>query len=118
MRNRHRVVWTKGMFLTPQHFQTQDQFFADAMQFRFGASQFANWGVVELDIDSEALANGLFRLNRAIGILPDGEPFDIPESDDMPPSRGVAGHFPPSVDSLDVFLAIAETRPRARNRSE
>ena len=84
MKNRHRVVWTKGMFLTPQHFQTQDQFFEDALQFRFSASHFANWGVTELNIDSEALANGLFRLINGCGIMPDGEPFDIPEIDELP----------------------------------
>jgi type VI secretion system protein ImpJ len=115
MKNRHRVVWTKGMFLTPQHFQTQDQFVEDALQFRFAASHYANWGVTELDIDSDGLGNGLFRLNRCGGIMPDGEPFDIPEADDLPPSRSVAEHFPPTRDSLDVFLAIPENRPRARN---
>ena len=77
MRNRHRVVWTKGMFLTPQHFQTQDQYLENALQFRFAASLFANWGVTGLNIDSEALGNGLFRVNDCKGILPDGEPFDI-----------------------------------------
>ncbi len=115
MKNRHRVVWTKGMFLTPQHFQTQDQFFEDALQFRFAASHFANWGVTELDIDSEALGNGLFRLNHASGIMPDGEPFDIPDTDEQPPSRSVVEHFPPTRDALDVFLAIPESRLRARN---
>jgi type VI secretion system protein ImpJ len=115
MKNRHRVVWTKGMFLTPQHFQTQDRFFEDALQFRFAASHYANWGVTELDIDSDALGNGLFRLNQCSGIMPDGEPFDIPEADELPPSRSVAEHFPPTRDSLDVFLAIPENRPRARN---
>jgi type VI secretion system protein ImpJ len=115
MKNRHGVVWTKGMFLTPQHFQTQDQFFEDALQFRFTASNYANWGVTGLDIDSEALGNGLFRLTRCIGIMPDGEPFDIPETDEMPPSRSVVDHFPPTRDSLDVFLGIPENRPRARN---
>jgi predicted component of type VI protein secretion system len=45
MKNRHRVVWTKGMFLTPQHFQIQDQFFEHNIQFRFAASHYANWGV-------------------------------------------------------------------------
>ena len=115
MKNRHRVVWTKGMFLTPQHFQTQDQFFESALQFRFAASQYANWGVTELSIDSEALANSLFRLNTCRGIMPDGEPFDVPETDEMPPSRSVADHFPPTRDSLDVFLGIPENRPRARN---
>jgi type VI secretion system protein ImpJ len=115
MGNRHRVVWTKGMFLTPQHFQIQDQFFEHSIQFRFAASNYANWGVTDLNIDSEALENGQFRLNKSSGIMPDGEPFDIPESDDPPPSRSIADHFPPNRESLDVFLAIPENRPRARN---
>src|SRR6266567_3675567 len=105
MRNRHRVVWTKGMFLTPQHFQTQDQFFEDALQFRFAASQYANWGVIALDIDSEALGTG-FRVNRCSGIMPDGETFDMPGTDETPASRSVTEHFPPNRDSLDVFLGI------------
>jgi type VI secretion system protein ImpJ len=105
------------MFLTPQQFQTQDQFFEDAIQFRWAASQFANWGVTDLDIDSEGLGNGLFRLAKCTGIMPDGEPFDIPDTDDLPPSRSVAEHFPPVRDSLDVYLGIPEIRPRARNVS-
>jgi type VI secretion system protein ImpJ len=117
MRNRHRVVWTKGMFLTPQQFQTQDRFFEDALQFRLAASQFANWGVTGLDIDADALGNGLFRLAKCTGIMPDGEPFDMPDTDELPPSRSVAEHFPPTRDTLDVFLGIPESRPRARNVS-
>lgn len=115
MKNRHRVVWTKGMFLTPQQFQTQDQFFEDNLQFRFAASQFANWGVTDLEIDSDALANGAFRLARCSGIMPDGEPFDMPDTDELPASRPVAEHFPPNRASLDIFLGIPESRPRARN---
>src|SRR5207248_1368309 len=115
MKNRHRVVWTKGMFLTPQHFQTQAQFLEDALQFRFAASHFANWGVTELDIDSDALGNGLFRLNKCAGIMPDGEPFDIPEVDEMPGSRSITEHFPPNRESVDIYLGIPEERPRARN---
>src|ERR1035437_8398010 len=117
MKNRHRVVWTKGMFLNPQQFQTQDQFFEDALQFRWAASQFANWGVTDLDIDSEGLGNGLFRLAKCSGIMPDGEAFDMPDTDELPPSRSVTEHFPPTRDSLDVFLGIPESRARARNVS-
>src|SRR5215813_10121809 len=115
MKSRHRVVWTKGMFLTPQHFQTQDQFFEDNLNFRFAASHFSNWGVTELKIDTEALENGTFRLAKCHGLMPDGEPFEIPGTDDMPASRSVVEHFPPTRDSLDVFLAIPENRPQARN---
>src|ERR1051325_4570001 len=110
MKNRHRVVWTKGIFLTPQHFQTQDRFFEEHLQFRFAASQFANWGVTELIVDSEALDNGQFRLIKCAGIMQDGESFDMPEADDNPPSRSVAEHFSPTQTSLDVYLAIPESR--------
>src|SRR5262249_25447995 len=103
------------MFLTPQHFQTQDQFLEDAIQFRFASSHYANWGVTELSIDSEALANGLVRVTRAAGIMPDGEPFDIPDIDEPPPSRTIDGHFAGTRESLDLFLAIPESRPRAKN---
>src|SRR5262245_40375565 len=115
MKNRHRVVWTKGMFLTPQHFQTQDQFFETNLNFRFAASQFANWGVTELKIDTEALENGQLRVAKCKGIMPDGETFETPGIDEMPPSRSVVEHFPPTRDTLDVFLAIPENRPQARN---
>ena len=27
MKHLQRVVWSKGMFLTPQHFQAQDEYF-------------------------------------------------------------------------------------------
>ena len=117
MRNRHRVVWTKGMFLVPQQFQTQDRYFESALQFRFAASCFANWGVTELEIDSDALQNGLFRLGKCAGVMPDGESFDMPDTDELPASRAVADHFPPTQALLDVFLGIPENRPRARNVS-
>jgi type VI secretion system protein ImpJ len=115
MKNEHRVVWNKGMFLTPQHFQTQDQFFQDALHFRCAASQFANWGVTELEIDRDAVANGLVRLIRARGILRDGEPFQMPEADELPPSRDIGAHFPETQRSLDVYLALPERRLHGRN---
>jgi type VI secretion system protein ImpJ len=115
MRNRHRVVWAQGMFLTPQHFQTLEQYLEHSFHFRFAASHFANWGVTELEIDQEALANGVFRLETCRGIMPDGEPVNIPDTDDPPASRTIGDHFPPNRDSLDVFLSLPESRTHARN---
>lgn len=115
MKNLRRIVWSKGMFLTPQHFQAQDSFLEDNLQFRFEASNFANWGVTDLGIDQESLTNGLFTLHHCRGILPDGLAFSIPETDEPPPGRTVAEHFPPTQESLDVYLAIPERRPRGKN---
>ena len=103
------------MFLNPQHFQTQDQYFEDAFQFRFAASNYANWGVTALDIDAEALAGGLFRLVEARGIMPDGLTFRMPDVDELPASRDVADFFSPMDKEIDVYLAIPEQRPQAAN---
>jgi type VI secretion system protein ImpJ len=115
MKRQPRVVWTKGMFLSPQHFQSQDQFFNDLIQFRFGASCFANYGLTVLRIDTESLANGICKIVEARGLLPDGEPFDMPESDELPPSREVAKLFSPDHEFIDVYLALPERKANARN---
>ena len=115
MKRQPRVVWTKGMFLSPQHFQAQDLYFEDVIHSRFGASHFANYGVTEIQIDRDAVANGLFKVMAARGVMPDGESFDMPGSDELPPSRQFAPHWPTSDETLDVFLSLPERRLNARN---
>jgi type VI secretion system protein ImpJ len=115
MKRQPRVVWTKGMFLAPQHFQSQDRYFEDLIHSRFAASNFANYGVTALQIDSDAIATGLFTLMSARGFMPDGEVFDMPSSDELPASRQFAPHWATSDEFLDVYLAIPERRLNARN---
>jgi type VI secretion system protein ImpJ len=115
MKNLRRVVWSKGMFLTPQHFQVHDNFLEESLQFRFNASLFANWGVLGLKVDQEALANGTFTLHYCRGILPDGLAFSCPDPDQLPSGRPIAEHFPPTEDSVDVYLAIPEYHPESVN---
>jgi type VI secretion system protein ImpJ len=115
MRNLRRVVWSKGMFLTPQHFQSQDNYFEDTLQFRFTASQYANWGITDVAIDEEALGNGQLTILRCRGLMPDGAAFHCPVTDDLPASRPVAPYFSATQDILDAFLALPERRPQGRN---
>lgn len=103
------------MFLVPQHFQAQDQYFEDLLRFRLSASLYANYGVTQLEIDAEALSNGLVKLNRARGVLPDGEMFDSPDSDELPDSRELTNRWPSDQETLDVFLSLPEWRTNSRN---
>jgi type VI secretion system protein ImpJ len=96
MKHLQRVVWSKGMFLTPQHFQAQDEYFEQHIQFRATASSSANWGLMGLAIDQEALSNGTFTIRHCRGILPDGLTFNIPEADNPPAGREIAYFFPPT----------------------
>src|SRR5258706_6930697 len=103
------------MFLTPQHFQAQDEYFEEHIQFRATASSSCNWGLTSLAIDLEALSNGIFTIRHCRGIFPDGLIFNIPEADEPPAGRELAEYFAPTEPELDVFLALPEAKPRGKN---
>ena len=84
MNKPHKVVWTKGMFLMPQHFQAQEEYLEQALHFRATASIFANWGFSRLGVDEASLANGLFTLRYCEGIFPDGLAFQANLIDNLP----------------------------------
>ena len=117
MRQLQPVIWSKGTFLTPQHLQVQDRFIESALEFKLNALKFCPWGFRDLQINQEALAAGNFSISRAVGILSDGLPFDIPDSDPAPDSKPLAPFFEPQQDSLDVYLAIPQYHEHGRNIS-
>src|ERR1700761_2248777 len=91
-----KVVWSKGMFILPQHFQAQDDYFEQALHLRSAASNFANWGLSGIGVDEASLVNGFFTLRHCEGILPDGLIFEMPLADELPAGRCVEEAFPPT----------------------
>lgn len=117
MRLLSRVVWSEGMYLGPHHFQAQSRYFEDSIQFATASLWFASFGLVGVELDAEALHNGTVSLVHARGILPDGLPFNMPESDALPEPRAIADLFPPTRDYITVMLAIPPRKPNGYNCS-
>src|ERR1043166_1982246 len=117
MRSLSRVVWSEGMYLGPHHFQVQSRYFEDSIQFATSVLWFSSYGLAGLELDAEALRNGTVVVVHARGTLPDGLPFNMPESDALPESRPVADLFPPAADGLTVYLAIPPRKPNGYNCS-
>jgi type VI secretion system protein ImpJ len=117
MRQMQPVLWTKGVLLSPQHFQTQDRFLEDLLDFQLSTLAFCPWGFRRLEIDREALAGGSFAISSASGIFPDGLLFDMPLSDPTPPPKVLEGFFEQDQKSLDVYVAIPEYRLGGHNIS-
>ena len=117
MRQLQPVIWSKGTFLTPQHLQTRDRFLESVLQFRLEALNFCPWGFQQLRVDQEALGGGNFALTRAVGMFPDGLPFDIPDSDPAPAPKPLAPYFEADQTSADIYLAIPHHRERGLNVS-
>jgi type VI secretion system protein ImpJ len=110
MRQMQRVLWTKGVLLSPQHLQTQDRFLEDLVSFQLSSLVFCPWGFSRLEIDHEVLAGGLLALTAAAGVFPDGLPFEIPLSDAAPAPKPLNEHWPRDQETLDIYLAIPERR--------
>lgn len=115
MRQLQPVVWTKGVFLSPQHLQAQDRFFEDNLRFLSDALSFRNWGFSSLQIDAAGLSEGRFTVSEASGVFPDGLMLDMPASDAPPPSRTLDECFHPGSAACEFYLAIPQERPGGIN---
>src|SRR5882762_9832260 len=110
MKRADKVVWGEGMFLTPHLFQQADRYHEQILDFRLRSQAPFCWGVTELSLDDEAIANGQITVQRCAGVLPDGLVFQIPDADRGPGSRTIKEHFSSSTDSVSVYLALPVVR--------
>ena len=111
------MIWSKGTLLAPQHLQIQDRFIEGTLEFTLDSLNYRPWGFGRLGINQEALAAGVFAVTSASGLLPDGLPFEIPDSDPAPPPKPLDQSFEADQTSLDVYLAIPHYRERGLNVS-
>ncbi|MEM1436986.1 MAG: type VI secretion system baseplate subunit TssK [Pseudomonadota bacterium] len=102
MSSKHRVLWSEGMLLLPQHFQQQDRYFEGLVEGRARALRPYSWGFTELVIDRDQLRIGKIVITRAKGVFPDGTPFDMPDVDPVPAALDVD----PDTRDQRIHLAV------------
>ncbi len=103
------------MLLTPHHFQQWDNYHESLLHSRINSLFSFNYGVLDLQLNHEALANGNFQITICRAVMPDGLVVNIPDVDPEPSLRPVAVHFGPEQDSLGVHLAVPAQRFGAAN---
>jgi len=115
MRQLQPVVWSKGVFLSPQHLQAQDRFFEESLRFLSDALAFRNWGFSSLQIDGTGLSEGQLNVSQASGVFPDGLMLDMPASDAPPRSRTLEECFHEGSNRCMFYLAVPQDRPGGIN---
>lgn len=110
-----KVVWNEGMLLTPQHFQQSDNYHEELLNSRFRSAISYEYGLLDLQVNREAVANGNFQVTGCYGVLTDGLLINIPDADAVPDLRPVGDHFAPEKEKLGVHLAIPARRIGAAN---
>jgi type VI secretion system protein ImpJ len=110
-----KVIWNEGMLLAPHHFQQSDNYHEGLLNSRLASLVSYEWGVLDVQVNREAIANGSFTLTRCRAVLPDGLLLDVPQADAAPPTRAVEPHFTADDERLDVYLGIPAQRSGAAN---
>lgn len=110
-----RLVWYEGMTLDPHHFQQWERYQQGSLNLRVRALAYLDWGLTSVEVDTEAISNGLVRLKSCSGFMRDGTPFDMPGSDAIPTGRSVDKFFPATDEKLRVMLAIPIESADGRN---
>jgi type VI secretion system protein ImpJ len=105
------------MYLGPHHFQAQNRYFEDSLNFVTSSLWRDAFGFAGLQFDSDALRNGTLALTHARGLFSDGLAFDLPGSDAAPTPREFAAQFSPVADHLTMHLAVPVTLSGGQNTS-
>jgi type VI secretion system protein ImpJ len=101
-----KIVWNEGMLLTPHHFQQWDNYHEELLNSRVRSMMPFEYGILDLQINREAIANGNFQIINCHAVLPDGLMINVPDAEAVPDLRPVGNHFHPEAEKLGVHLAI------------
>ncbi len=102
------VLWREGMFLFPQHLQAFSREVQARVQAAGALGLVGSWGVLELEVDEEALEGDVFALRRATVLFRDGSLACFPANASVD-QREFAEHFTEA--ELDVWLGVPAAQP-------
>ncbi|MGQ0540697.1 MAG: type VI secretion system baseplate subunit TssK [Blastocatellia bacterium] len=101
-----KIVWNEGMLLTPHHFQQWDNYHEELLSSRVQSMMPFEYGILDLQVNSEAIANGNFQITNCRAVMPDGLMVNVPDAEAVPDLRPVGDHFRVESEKLGVHLAI------------
>ncbi|MGF1715847.1 type VI secretion system baseplate subunit TssK [Photobacterium chitinilyticum] len=96
--DKKKVVWSEGMFLSPQHFQQQERYLEGFVKNYRDLMIPNRFGLAELELDVALNNIGKVGIKRAKGLFPDGTPFDV--------QNGLALEVPSGTNDKLVYLAL------------
>jgi type VI secretion system protein ImpJ len=105
-----KVVWREGLFLRPQHLQQSDRYLERQIENRTRHITPYPWGFSTLEIDLDLAQQSKFAVRRAVGLMPNGMPFDVPADSPSPQPIDVPENAGGQIIWLTLPLASPNTR--------
>lgn len=108
------LLWHQGLFLQPQHMQYLDSYHRNYAMALACKTRPYFWGLIELEIDMEALQSGAFQCKRLMGIFPDGALVCFPDNA-LLNARNFDSIWTDRKQNLPVYLALKRTSTNNAN---
>ncbi|MDO5622824.1 MAG: type VI secretion system baseplate subunit TssK [Paracoccus sp. (in: a-proteobacteria)] len=108
-----KVAWKEGLFMQPQHLQQADRYHEYLVHARTRLITPYPWGVAELSIDRDRAQQGMLALRAVSGIMPDGTPFNAPDTGPLP----VPAPVPDDAAGQFLWLTLPDVSPNMRDVS-
>lgn len=105
-----RPLWRDGLFMMPQHFQLLDEHVERELDRRVGAVEPFPYGVLDLEVDREALLRGLYRVRKLRALMPDGLWVEVGAGSGLDELVATLGKA--TSERLELFLAVPSTAGR------
>lgn len=105
-----KIAWAEGLFLRQHHMQQADRYAAHLLESRVGHLAPYPWGFSLLEIDKDLGQQNKFGLRRAIGVMQDGLPFDMPSSSPLPATVDI----PPGSERQFAWLTLPVSTANSR----
>lgn len=99
------LLWHQGLFLQPQHMQYLDGYHRDFVTTLVSKTRPYFWGLIELDIDMEALQSGAFQCKTLTGLFADGTLVTYPDNAVLS-ARNFESAWVDRKQSLPVYVAV------------
>ncbi|BFM08557.1 type VI secretion system baseplate subunit TssK [Halioxenophilus aromaticivorans] len=101
----------ESQYLFPHHFQQQERYIESFIEARAKAIAPFIWGFDSIHLNESALHEGKLGLNLARGVMPDGCPFELPVSAQLPTPLQISA----GVKQQLVYLALPIYQAGARH---
>ena len=106
-----KIIWNSKEQITLPHFFLNERYMEDFITKRVNSMCNYPWGFEELELDISEISLGRIGIARARGLLQDGTPFDIPNTDPVPPSVSVHVNLMGNKRELMLYLALPLNKP-------
>lgn len=112
-----KVLWSEGLTLGPQQLQQLDRYHEVRLQRTAAAINPHLWGVRALQWDDDGLANNRLTADSLSLIFPDGELYEAPGSDALPPTVDLST-LPPDTQSFLFYAALPQLKADGANLAQ